>query len=187
MEFNFTYLLSQALVILSYILLIRTYFLKSKSKIIIFNAVSLIAGGCAYILLGAWTGLAMSIVAILRSLYILQNEKHRSQSSTLAKRDYAFLIVFFACVILATIPAYSGPLSLLPVFSTSIYTYSIWQKNIKIYKFCGIPTEAFGVAYNLYIGSVFGVIMEAILLTAAAIGYIAELKSTKTAPAPQQA
>lgn len=184
MELNFAYILSQILTISAYILLIRTYFLKNKRRITVLSAVSMVLTACAYVCLSAWTGFAMALVAILRNSYILWQESHPSHAA-LTKRDYMFLVAVFIAIVLVTIPAYDGPLSLLPLFSTSIYTYSLWQKNLKIYKFCGIPVELFGTAYNVFIGSIFGTIMEAALLVATIIGFIHELKTSKTTPALQ--
>ena len=141
----------------------------------------MIANALSYILLSAWTGLAMSIVAIFRSVYILQKDKRVKSQSTPTKHDFIFLVVFLIGVILATIPAYAGPLSLLPVFSTVLYTYSLWQKSTKVYKFCGIPVDSLGLIYFVYIGSIFGVIMEAAVLVASLIGFINELKKSPNA------
>ena len=179
MEMNFTYVLSQIFTILMYAFMAWTYFLKEKRQIVIVSVLSLIANIIAYILLGAWTGLAMCVVAMLRNFYILWEEKKYGKREKLEKRDYIFLAVVYIGIILATIPTYEGPLSLLSVFATSVYTYSIWQKSTKIYKFCGIPVGMLWIAYNIYVKSIFGVILEAILLIASAIGYIKEIRTAK--------
>ncbi len=179
MEIDFIYILSQVFTILMYALLAWTYFLKDKRKIVIVSALSLVANIIAYVLLGAWTGLAMCIVAMLRNFYILWEEKRYGKREKLEKRDYIFLAVVYLGIILATIPTYEGFLSLLSVFATSVYTYSIWQKSTRVYKFCGIPVGILWIAYNAYVKSAFGVILEAILLIASIIGYVAEIKPAK--------
>ena len=179
MEIDFIYILSQIFTILMYALMAWTYFLKDKRKIVIVSAFSLVASIIAYILLGAWTGLAMCVVAMLRNLYILWEEKKNGKRETNEKRDYIFLAIVYLGIILATIPTYEGFLSLLSVFAISIYTYSIWQKSPRVYKFCGIPVGILWIAYNTYVKSIFGVILEAILLIASVIGYAAEVKSAK--------
>ena len=65
------YIFSQVFTIIMYALLAATYFAKSKRSIVVINGAALIANAVAYILLGAWTGLAMCVVAMLRNLYIL--------------------------------------------------------------------------------------------------------------------
>lgn len=176
MEITFSYILSQIFTILMYALLAWTYLIKNKRKIVIVNVVALVANILAYVFLGAWTGLAMCIVAMFRDFYILWDESKHGKRETSEKRDYIFLAVNFLCIILVTIPTYEGFLSLFSVFATSVYTYSIWQRSTKVYKFCGIPVGILWIVYNVYIKSIFGVILEAVLLVFSIIGYVAELR-----------
>lgn len=179
MDIDFIYVLSQIFTILMHVLMAWTYFLKEKRRIVIVSALSLVANIIAYVLLGAWTGLAMCVVAMLRNLYILWKEKKYGKREKLEKRDYIFLAIVYLGIVLATIPTYEGLLSLLSVFATSIYTYSIWQKSTKIYKFCGIPVGILWIAYNAYVRSIFGIILEAVLLIASIVGYFKELGAAK--------
>lgn len=179
MEVTFNYVLSQIFTILMYALLAWTYLIKSKKKIVIVDIASLIANILAYVFLGAWTGLAMCIVAMFRNLYILWDENKHGKRDTNEKRDYIFLAVVYLGIILATIPTYEGFLSLFSVFATSIYTYSIWQKSTKIYKFCGIPVGILWIIYNVYVQSIFGVILETALLIFSIVGYNAEIRVSK--------
>lgn len=173
------YIFSQIFTIIMYALLAATYFAKNKRAIVIISGASLVANILAYILLGAWTGLAMCIVAMLRNIYILWDEKKHGKSDKISIRDVIFLIVVYVAIILVTIPTYEGFLSLLSVFATSVYTYSIWQKSTRVYKFCGIPVGILWIAYNAYVQSLFGVILEAVLLFASIAGYVSEVKNDK--------
>lgn len=173
------YILSQVFTIIMYALLAVTYFAKNKRLIVIVNGAALIANIIAFIFLGAWTGLAMCIIALLRNLYILYDEKKHGKSNKIKKRDVIFLIIVYIAIILATIPTYEGPLSLLSVFATSLYTYSIWQKTTRVYKLCGIPVGILWISYNIYIQSLFGIILESLLLIVSISGYITEVKTAK--------
>ncbi len=179
MEITFIYILSQIFTIIMYGLAISTYFLHDQHRIIIVNGLSLIANIIAYALLGAWSGLAMCVMAILRNVYILWDEHKHGKRDKIEKRDYIFFGFIVTCAILATIPTYNGPLSLLATFSFLTYSYSIWQKSTKVYKFCGIPVGILSISYNAYIKSLFAVIFEVILLISAIVGYITEIKSNK--------
>ena len=176
---DIAYILSQIFTIIMYALLAVTYLLKSQRKIVLVGLVSLVANMAAFLLLGAWTGLAMCIVALFRNLYILWSEKRYGKSDKVTKRDYIFLGVVFVGIILAAIPTYEGALSLLSVVATVIYSYSIWQKSTLVYRFCGLPVGVLWVAYNAYVGSIFGVILEGILLIVSVWGYITELRHRK--------
>lgn len=178
---DITYILSQIFTILMYGFLAWTYFLKDKRKIVIVSGLSIVFNMLAFVFLGAWTGLAMCVVAALRNVYILWDEKHHGKREKLERRDYVFLAVVYLGIILATIPTYEGLLSLLSVFATSVYTYSIWQKRTLVYKFCGLPVGVLWIAYNAYIGSIFGVILESVLLVASVVGYVSELRQKRAA------
>ena len=176
---DIAYIVSQIFTIIMYVLLAATYFTKSKRAIVVISGASLIANIIAYVLLGAWTGLAMCIVCLFRNLYILWDEKKYGKSEKIRKKDVVFLIIVYIAIIIATLFTYEGFLSLLSVFATSLYTYSIWQKKTKVYKFCGLPVGILWIAYNAYVQSLFGVILESALLVASVIGFIAEVRKSK--------
>lgn len=159
-----------------YIFLAATYLVKNRRTVVILSGLSLIANVLAYLLLGAWTGMAMCVVAGLRNLYIMYDERKNGETAKLKRKDYIFLAVVYLGIIGATFLTFEGWLSLLSVFATSLYTYSIWQKSVKVYKFCGIPVGILWILYNIYVKSAFGVILEAVLLIFSAVGYFRELR-----------
>jgi hypothetical protein len=57
-----------------------------------------------------------------------------------------------------------------------IYTYSAWQKNPKIYKILGIPASLCWIIYNIYVKSIFGIILETALLAFELVGTIKSYK-----------
>ncbi len=172
-----TYILSQVATITMYALLSVTYFSKSKKTIVLFNGFAIVANAIAFVLLGAWTGLAMCIIDLLRNFYIIWDEKKHGRSDKITKRDVAFLFVVYAAMAAATVPTYEGFFSLFSVFASATYTFSIWQKNTRVYKFCGIPVGILWITYNSFIGSFFGVVLESVLLVVSTIGFVFDIKS----------
>lgn len=154
--------------------------MKNRKTVLILSFLSLVANIIAYILLGAYTGLAMCIVAMIRNIIFIIDEKKNGKTEEISKKDVIILIILYAISIISTIFTYDGPLSLLSVIATMLYTYSVWQKETKIYKVLGIPIGILWVAYNAYVKSIFGIILEFILLICSAIGYILEIKQAKT-------
>lgn len=145
----------------------------------IFSSAAILSIMVAFALLGAWSGLAASAVDLLRNAYLMWDEKKHGVRNKNTPRDVVFLIVVFVALGLVAIPTYEGPLSLLSIFATAVYTFSIWQKNTKVYKGCGIPVSVLWISYNTYIGSIFGIILESVLLVVSAIGFVLELKGKK--------
>lgn len=176
MEWSVTYVLSQVFTIIMYVLLAVTYYAKDRKKVLVISFLSIIANGIAYIFLSAWTGLAMCIVALIRNIIFLIDEKKNGKRENINKIDIIILILLIAILIVSAVLTYDGFLSLLSVFATTLYTISVWQKKTKIYKLLGIPVGILWVVYHIYIMSLFGTILEGILLICSTTGYILEIK-----------
>lgn len=176
---SLTYIFSQIVTVLMYAFLSVTYFSKNKKAIVAFNCLAIVANAVAFILLGAWTGLAMCIIDLLRNFYIMWDEKKHGKSKQITKRDIVFLLIVYATMAIATIPTYEGFFSLFSVFASATYTFSIWQKSTRVYKFCGIPVGILWITYNAFIGSFFGVVLESALLVVSAIGFVLDVKGNR--------
>lgn len=174
MELTVNYILSQVFTIITYGLLALTYYAKDRKKVLIISFISIIANGMAYIFLNAWTGLAMCIVALIRNIIFLIDEKKNGKRETIDKKDIIILIILYAISIISAIFTYDGFLSLLSVFATALYTFSVWQKKTNMYKLLGIPIGILWILYNIYIMSMFGIILETILLICSIMGYLLE-------------
>lgn len=176
MNLEITYIMSQVFTIIMYIFSGLSYYAKDRKKVLILNFIGLISIAIAYVLLKAWTGLAMDIVAIIRNIIFLIDEKKNGTRDKNTKKDVVILITLYAIIIVSTIFTYNGFLSLASVIATCIYTFSVWQKNVKTYKLLGVFVETFWIIYNIYIKSIFGIILEAIVLICAITGYIKEIR-----------
>lgn len=172
MEFSLTYILSQVFTILMYTTLVVTYYMKDRKKVLMMNFLGLVLIGIAYMLLSAYTGLAMTVIGIVRNIIFLIDEKENGKSEKIVKKDVFILLFIYLLTVIATTFTYTGFLSLLSVFATSLYTFSVWQKKTIIYRVLGIPIGILWVSYNIYVASLFGVICESILLFAALGGFI---------------
>ena len=179
MDWSVTYILSQIFTIIMYIFLALTYYSKDRKKVLYLSFLSLVANGIAYILLSAWTGFAMCVVALIRNIIFLVDEKKNGKREKINKVDIAILVILYVITIISTVFTYEGFLSLLSVFATCVYTFSVWQKKTNIYKLCGIPVGILWILYNTYIMSIFGIILETILLVCSITGYLLEMKKSK--------
>ena len=94
MEWTLTYILSQIFTIVMYILLASTYYLKDRKKVLIVSFLSTISVGIAYILLKAWTGFAMCIVATIRNIIFIIDEKKEWKNRYYNKEGYRNIITF---------------------------------------------------------------------------------------------
>lgn len=174
MEITTQYIISQVFTVISYIFLASTYHSKNRKTILILNILTQIAFTVAYILLGAWSGLAMAIVAMVRNIIFVVDENKNGKRENMNKIEISILAVLYIISITSAIFTYEGFFSLLPVFATMIYTYAVCQKNIKLYKLLGIPIEILWTCYNIYIKSILGILLELIMLASCITGCIRE-------------
>lgn len=174
MDLTFTYAIAQIFVVINYTLLIITYQLKNRKTIVILSFITVLATLLSYIFLSAKSGVAMTIVAIIRSIMFMLD---KNKSDKIVKKDVINLIILYSLSIVLAIFTYEELGSLLVVFITILYTFSIWQKNTKIYKMLGIPIGILGIMYNFYIHSIFGIFFETLLTIFAFIGLIRDVKT----------
>ena len=171
MEFN--YLLSQICVILAVILLGITYLIKDK-RIILFLSILIVSlYGAQYLLLSAMSGFYMNLVSIIRNIWFYINAKNKKKNSIIV------LIVLYIIAIVLGVISFKNVFSILPILATMLYTYSIWQDDIKVYRWLAIPVSISWIIYNVYSNTLFGIITESILLIIEIIGVI-KLKKTNT-------
>ena len=168
MSLSLTYIVSQILVIIYYLIYSWTFHLKDSNKILIFGIIATIINSISYVLLNAYTGNAMCIVPIIRNLLFSKDKK-----STLN------LTLVFALTLIASVFTFDSFFCLFNIIATLIYTYALWQKNTKVYKLLGIVVNGLMIIYNIYIQSIFGVILISIAFISSIIGFVKENKRIK--------
>ena len=176
-----SYILSQVFTILAYACFGLSFLVRERKKIVAVNFVGVLFNAVAFVFLSAWTGLAMSIISSLRSIYSMITEKDGKTKVGYSARDYIVLAAVLLATILVSIPTFDGWYCIVPVIGSLIYNYSIWQKNPTVFKALGIPVSLLWVIYNFFIGSFFGVILEGILLISSSFGLVTALKASKKA------
>lgn len=180
MEFTVIYIISQIITVMYYAILSLSYLLKDRKKILIANFVAHIGQTTAMAMLNGYTGAAMSIIMMLRDLTLLIQEMQKSKGKKINNKiDFAILIITVVLMIVLTIYTYNGPLSLLSVIATLVTTFALWQKDVKRYKLLGLVAGILWLAYNIFIMSIMGILLELILLICSVIGYMKDEKILK--------
>lgn len=169
MEIGLRYVISQILTIIVYLILALSYYSKDRKKILILNFIALFFKIYIYVLLEAMTGLAMTIISLIMNVVIIVNYKKE-------KNDIFTLCLVYLLLIIFTVFTYNGFFSLFCVFATMLYIFSVWQKSKKVYKILGIPISMLWIMYNIYIKSIFGIILEMLLFLCSCIGYMIEIR-----------
>lgn len=174
------YIISQIITVLYYAILSLSYLLKDRNKILTANFIAHIGQTSAMIMLNGYTGAAMSAIMMARDLILLIQEKQKAKGKSINEKfDMAVLIITIVLVIVLTIFTYNGLLSLLSVVATLITTFALWQKDVKRYKILGVVAGILWLAYNIFIYSIMGIILEIILVISSIIGCVKEFKKNK--------
>lgn len=91
MELTTSYIMSQFFTIVGYALTTSTYHVPTRKNVLLLNILSKFAFAIAYILLGAWSALAMIGVALIRNTIFMINEKENGKREKINKLDILML------------------------------------------------------------------------------------------------
>ena len=136
---------------------------KEHKKLIIFNTLATVSLCISYLFLGAWSGMLMNCVAILRN-FAIYKRKCKFFS-------YSFWPYFFAFLMgtLGTL-SWQGPISLLVIMALIIGTLFLYSPNVQNLRKITILTSTMVIIYNMYYQVWGGVVNELIAITSAVIG-----------------
>lgn len=169
---NQQYIISQIIIAISYTCLGLTYCSKKRKIILTLSFLANFTNACAYLLLGAYTSASMCAISIARDIVFIIDEKINEKSEKTTKKDVFILIGVYIVSIMAIILTFNGWKSLLYAVASMLYTYSIWQKNNKIYKFIGIPCYIIVIIESIAIKSILGLVLQSIVLVCTVIMFI---------------
>lgn len=112
-----------------------------------------------FILLGAWTGAAMNVIAALRSYVFNQRDKKKWANHN------ATIYVIIGLFVLAGVLTWQGPTSILPVVAMSLECTALWSKSTKKMRWIYVCARPGWIAYDFIVGSYAGLIAEAFIVT----------------------
>ncbi len=158
------YTISQICVITAALILGITYIIKSRRKILACLITYNIFYGIHYLLLNAITGSLMNLVSISRNVFFYYNERHSKENSRLV------LIIIYIITIGLGLYSYQDIYSLVSIAASLISTYSIWQKDVKKYRYLAVIVSIGFLVYAIHIKSLFAVIIELFLLVTEIVG-----------------
>jgi len=167
----FIYILSQVFIVINYAFLVITYQLRDRKTILLFNVGAQFFTALSYFLLNAYSAVAMAIIALIRDLLFMYTSTNENKKLEL----FLFIIIIISMIVFGVI-TFTNCWSILPVAATVLYTISVYQKNIKIFKLSGIIVSQCWIIYNISVLSLFGIILESILLLSSIIGFIRDRK-----------
>ncbi len=158
------YFISQLLVIIATIIIGITYIVKSRKQILIYFIFYNLFYGIHYLLLNACTGFFMNMISIGRNVFFFYNNSKEKENSKIV------LIILWAIIIGFGIYSYQDFYSLVSMSASLLSTYSVWQKDVKKYRYIATIVSVEFIIYAIHIQSTFAIITEIFLLFVELIG-----------------
>ena len=143
---------------------------KTKEKILIFQIIANIVISIQYFLLDAVTGGVVSIINIIRCcIFYIYKKKNMKPSVT-------FLAIFILVAIASGIWTWQNIFSVIPIVAAIVFTYGLWQDNVKITKICTAITSGNWGVYNLIVKAYVGALQSLAEFTSSIIAIVREKK-----------
>lgn len=162
-----TYIISQIFVLAFYAVFACSFFAKSHYKILIFQIIQLLLLSGSFFFLSAWTGLALNAVSLVRSLVYMYLAK-KNPSGKPNKLDITALVILMvisvATSVLISVLTHEGLYSYLALVECILFTYSTWQKSVKVYRFLGIAISITDILYSYFLSSWVAVALQGVVL-----------------------
>ena len=172
-------ILANIIGLLAVIMFVVSYQLKSRRSIIFFNAGSRILYIAQYILLGAFEGALLDMIAFLISLV------YRAKDTRLIKNHLTLTLIASNLFIVGLgMTTYKNVYSLLPIIGVIFETLGLWlskEKHIRLVSLLGAPPW---LIYNFISGAYGSVIGNVITLVSIAVAIVRYdvLKRSKAEP-----
>lgn len=163
---NINYVISQLFVIFAVLSFGFSYLTKDKKKIMILVTMTSLFYGGEYLFLGAFAGVGVNIISIIRNIWFYINASKNKKNSV-----WVLGILSLALVILGII-TYENIFSIIPIVATVLFTYSVWQDNNKVYRYMSVPMSIMWIVYNIICNSILGLIAESVMIVFEIIGII---------------
>ena len=138
-------IIANAIGFISFVISLIAFHKKDKKNIfkntMISNSLSLIQ----YIVLNAYSGIATKIIAIIRDLSIMKQEKYNFLKT---KKMLSIFVIIYLVLMIIT---YQGILSVFSLLAALIYTIFCWNGNVNTVRYIGIFTNVLWLIYNLFV------------------------------------
>ena len=159
------YIISQIIETIALIVTLGSYHLKKKEKIFKGMCIANILEMLHYLLLGAWSGFAIKVIALIRNIFIIEKEYNRKL------RKVFFLYLFIGIYIVIGVLTFKNIFSLLPMAAAVIYMIVVWDGDELQVKKISFLCYFLWLAYNICILSVMGIISNIVALISTYIAY----------------
>lgn len=116
-----------------------------------------------YIALGAFSGACMAAVGIIRSKVFSDYEQQKKPITV------KVLVAVLMAIVVLGVFSYTSYYSIIPTVMTMLYSYAIWQKDLKKFRLLSLVSVTGWIYYNLSVGAYVAFIGSVIELSSIAV------------------
>lgn len=168
------FILAQICGIIALILTVIAVQFKTKEKIVMCSVFANIVVAIQYFLLNAITGTVVSIINTIRCIIFYYYKKKDMKPSII------ILLIFEIIAVISGIMSWQNIWSIIPIIVTIIYTYGLWQDNVKVIRITtGIAGFGWAI-YDIIVMAYVGAVQETSQLISAIISLFRNRKETKS-------
>ncbi len=139
---------------------------KTKKRVLVFHLISSILYALQYFLLNAFSAMITNTVGAVKCyVFYLYEKKGKEIPKSLF---WIFMLIILALGILT----YNNIYSLIPILTSILSLYAVWQNNLKVFRAIVIISSISWIAYNIIVGAYIGVIGNVFQLSSAIIAII---------------
>lgn len=149
-----TFILAQICGFIVLILTVISVQFKTKEKIVMCFVFANIVATMQYFLLNATTGAVVSIINTIRCIIFYYYKKKEKKPS------FMILLVFEVVAVVSGIISWQNIWSMIPIIVTVIYTYGLWQDNVKVIRLTTAIVGLGWAIYNVIVMAYIGAIQE---------------------------
>ena len=139
--------LSQMLGTIALVILICSIQSNKKGTILVLQIFCNLLFGLQYLLLNTISGATMNFIAIIRGIIYYHYAKLNKKAPNWV------LITLFIAIVFSSLLTSTGIISILPILATLLYTYGIWQDNLKKYRVIIVISAVGWLLYNFSVGA----------------------------------
>ena len=140
-----------------------SYQCKEHKKLIIVQTLSTLSICISYLLLGAWSGMLLNVVCIIRNFII-----YRKDLKIFSYSFWPYVLAALMGVMGAV--SWQGPMSLLVIVALAANTLFLYFPNVQNLRKSIVITSTMVLIYNAYFAVWGGVFNEAIAISSSIIG-----------------
>ncbi len=156
-------LVGQILSIASFIVTFILYQMKERRTLLIMQTAQVVVVAAAYFCLGAYAGMALNLLAIVRNLIYYRKDIFKGR---------AWPIVLSVLMLVVGVLTATSPWSVMVIVGMVINTYCLSFENPQHFRISIFVTSPMVLVYNIFVFSIGGILMESVSVISSVIGYL---------------